>query len=76
MDDDRSLELLAEIRDLQRKHLAMYEEALRNQSESIEAQKGAIQYQRSMVRRVLLLLIPLIIIFLVLAGGTILGLAR
>ena len=75
MENHRIEELLTEMRDLQLSHLELYREALRNQAESIEAQKGAIEYQRTMVRRVLLVLLPLIAIFLVLAMSTMLGLA-
>lgn len=70
MNDDRVVELLTEIRDLQRTHLARYGEALDNQAESIEAQKGAIEYQRTMARRITMVIVPLVVIFLVLAFGT------
>ena len=76
MNDNRIVELLAEIRDLQRTHLERYQEALDNQTESIAAQKGAIEYQRTMAKRLALLIIPLVVIFLVLAFGTMFGALR
>jgi hypothetical protein len=72
--EERTVELLTEIRDLQRTHLQRYEEVLSNQSESIEAQRDAIDYQKRTIRRVMMALIPLIVIFLVLALGTMVGL--
>ena len=71
--EERTLELLTEIRDLQRIHLERYEEALRNQAESIEAQRDAIEYQKRTIRRVLMALVPLIVLFLILALGTLVG---
>ncbi len=71
--EERTLELLTEIRDLQRIHLERYEEALRNQAESIEAQRDAIEYQKRTIRRVLMALVPLIVLFLILALGTMVG---
>lgn len=59
MNNDRIIELLEEIRDLQRRHATNQEEAIRNQQESIERQRGAIQYQRQLARRLLLVMIPL-----------------
>jgi hypothetical protein len=73
MRDEPVVELLTEIRDLQRTHLERYEEALRNQSESIAAQKQAIEFQRSMTRRLVRIFIPLVVTFLLLAGATMLG---
>ncbi len=73
MSDERVVELLTEIRDLQRTHLEKYEEALRNQAESIAAQKQAIEFQRSMTRRLVRIFIPLVVIFLLLAGAIMLG---
>lgn len=70
VNEERVVELLTEIRDLQRTHLDRYGEALRNQEESIEAQKGAIEYQRTMAKRIALLIIPLVVIFVILAFGT------
>jgi hypothetical protein len=76
MIEDRVVELLTEIRDLQRTHLERYQEALDNQAESIEAQKSAIEYQRTMAKRLALLIIPLVVIFLILAFGTMFGVVR
>ena len=73
MSEDRVVELLTEIRDLQNTHLERYQEALDNQAESIVAQKGAIEYQRTLAKRLALLIIPLVVIFLILAFGTMLG---
>jgi hypothetical protein len=73
MNEDRVVELLTEIRNLQRTHLERYQEALDNQAESIVAQKGAIEYQQTMAKRVALLIIPLVVIFLILAFGTMFG---
>jgi hypothetical protein len=42
MDDDRVVRLLEEIRDLQCQHIANYQEALRNQQESIRFQPAAM----------------------------------
>ena len=42
MSDERVVERLTEIRDLNRTHLERYEEALHNKAESIAAQKQAI----------------------------------
>jgi len=39
MSDDEIVQLLKEIRDLQRQHLEHYKEALRNQQESIQMQR-------------------------------------
>lgn len=73
MNEDRVVELLTELRDLQSTHLERYQEALDNQAESIAAQKGAIEYQRTMAKRLALLIIPLVVIFLILAFGMMFG---
>jgi CHASE3 domain sensor protein len=46
MPDDRVIQLLEEIRDLQRQHVERYSEALRNQQESIRLQQAAIRRVR------------------------------
>jgi CHASE3 domain sensor protein len=46
MNDDRSIRLLEEIRDLQRQHVERYGEALRNQQESIRLQQAALRRVR------------------------------
>jgi len=54
MTDDQIVQLLREIRDLQQQHLERYQEALRNQQESIQMQR---EWQVSASRRLRLLLI-------------------
>ena len=54
MTDDQIVQLLREIRDLQRQHLERYQEALRNQQESIQMQR---EWQERASRRLRLLLI-------------------
>jgi CHASE3 domain sensor protein len=46
MPDDRVIQLLEEIRDLQRQHVERYSEALRNQQESIRLQQAALRRVR------------------------------
>ena len=46
MPDDRVIQLLEEIRDLQRQHVQRYSEALRNQQESIRLQQAALRRVR------------------------------
>lgn len=46
MNDDRVLRILEEIRDLQRANVANYQEALRNQHESITLQQAAVRRVR------------------------------
>jgi hypothetical protein len=46
MNDDRVLRVLEEMRDLQRQHLASYEDALRNQQESIRLQQAGLKRVR------------------------------
>jgi hypothetical protein len=41
MNDDRVLRVLEEMRDLQRQSVANYQEALRNQQESIKLQQNS-----------------------------------
>jgi hypothetical protein len=53
MDDDRVVRLLEELRDLQRQHVANYQEALRNQAESIALQKEAVRRYRILAGGVL-----------------------
>lgn len=63
-DDPRVLEVLQEIRDVQRKHFDLYQEAVRNQEESIRAQQEAIRFQKVSMQRVSLIAVPLIAIVL------------
>jgi len=46
MTDDRVIQLLEEIRDLQRSHVERYSEALRNQEESIRLQQAGLRRVR------------------------------
>ena len=46
MDDDRVVRILEEMRDLQRQNLSRYEEALRNQQESIRLQQAGLRRVR------------------------------
>ena len=46
MSDDRVVRLLEEVRDLQRQHVANYQEALRNQTESIRLQQAGLRRVR------------------------------
>jgi len=46
MSDDQVVRLLEEIRDLQRQHVANYQEALRNQTESIRLQQAGLRRVR------------------------------
>jgi hypothetical protein len=67
-DDQRVLEVLQEIRDVQREHFALYQEAVRNQGVSIRAQQEAIEFQKTSIRRVSLIALPLIAVVLGLLG--------
>jgi len=64
MNDDRIVELLTEIRDLQQRHFDTYRTAVKNQEESIRAQKEAIAFQKTTTRRLTLGLIPIVAIVL------------
>lgn len=65
MDDtDRIIEVLEEIRDTQRRHFELYQEAVRNQEDSIRAQHEAIRFQKVTTRRLMFGLLPLIAIVL------------
>jgi CHASE3 domain sensor protein len=46
MNDDRVLQVLEEMRDLQRQNLANYQVALRNQEESIKLQQAGLRRVR------------------------------
>jgi len=54
VDDDRIVKVLEEMRDLQRQHLAQYQEAVRNQQEAIAIQRQAT---RRVVRLAVLVVI-------------------
>jgi hypothetical protein len=59
MSDDEIVQLLKEIRDLQRQHLEHYKEALRNQQESIQMQRE----WRVMATRRLRIIIAIVVLF-------------
>jgi len=63
-DDPRVLEILQDIRDVQREHFELYQTAVKNQEESIRAQQEAIRFQKTSMRRVTLIALPLIAIVL------------
>jgi hypothetical protein len=44
--EEQVIQLLEEIRDLQKAHVENYKDALRNQEESIGIQKGAVRRQK------------------------------
>lgn len=46
MNDDRVLQVLEEMRDLQRQNMVNYQEALRNQQESIKLQQAGLRRVR------------------------------
>jgi hypothetical protein len=46
MAEEQVIELLEEIRDLQKLHVENYKDALKNQQESIEIQKRALRRQK------------------------------
>jgi hypothetical protein len=46
VENNEVVELLREIRDLQRLHVENYKEAVRNQQEALEAQRKATRFQR------------------------------
>jgi CHASE3 domain sensor protein len=61
--DDQVIQLLQEIRDLQRQHMDNYQDALRNQREAIAMQKNALRRVRwllGMIAVLVLCLVPLI----------------
>lgn len=74
MDDDRAIEILEDIRDVQRRHFEAYQQAVRNQEESIRQQAEAIRFQKVTTRRLALALIPLFAILLGLVLWLLLGL--
>ena len=60
METDRAVKLLEEIRDAQKEHLELYKQAFVNQKESVQNQQEAITYQRTMFKRVTLVILPVI----------------
>ena len=47
MPEEQVIKLLEEIRDLQKLHVENYKDALKNQQESIDIQKGVVRRQRN-----------------------------
>ena len=67
MTDDRIVQVLEEIRDLQRQHMERYGEALRNQQESIRLQHAGLRRVRVILgfaTVVLLLAVGMLILLL------------
>jgi hypothetical protein len=67
MTDDRIVQVLEEIRDLQRQHVERYGEALRNQQESIRLQQAGLRRVRVILgfaTVVLLLAVGMLILLL------------
>ena len=60
MDEGRISKLLEEIRDLQSEHLALYRTALETQQESVRSQREAIAFQRIMMKRLSLIILPVL----------------
>ena len=65
MSDDEIVQLLKEIRDLQRQHLEHYKEALRNQQESIQMQR---EWRESASRRLRIFLVVVTLLLLAMWG--------
>jgi len=65
MSDDEIVQLLKEIRDLQRQHLEHYKEALRNQQESIQMQR---EWRESATRRLRIFLVVVTLLLLAMWG--------
>lgn len=64
MDDERTIHLLQEIRDIQRDHLEAYRRGLQNQEESVRMQREMQDDYRRRMRMVFIL----VAVVLVLAG--------
>ncbi len=61
MAEERVIQLLEEIRDLQKLHVENYKDALKNQQESIDLQKRAVRRQKITLVVFGLLLVALLI---------------
>jgi hypothetical protein len=61
MGDDQIIALLTEIRDLQKQHMARYNDALEKQQAAIKLQKSAVLWQRIAVTAFLLIVIGVIV---------------
>ena len=67
MDTDRAIQLLEEIRDLQRQQVASYQQALRNQEEAVRAQREAMaRGRRLQVALGIVIAVVLVIVVLLL----------
>ena len=64
MTDDRIVQLLEEIRDLQRQHVANYQEALRNQQEAIGIQRAATRRVMRFATALMVLVVVLVAVFI------------
>ena len=64
MNDDRVVKLLEEMRDLQRQHVANYQDALRNQQEAIGMQRAATRRVMRYATILLVMLALLIVVFI------------
>ena len=62
MTDERMIALLEEIRDLQRQQVENSTVALRNQQHSIDKQQGAIEFYRTVTRRLTIVIVPLLLV--------------
>jgi len=63
VNDDRTIRLLEEIRDLQRQHLENYKEGLRNQRESIELSREFSEQAARRLRVTMIILVVLVAVF-------------
>jgi len=59
--DEQVIKLLEEIRDLQKLHVENYKDALKNQQEAIQLQKGAVRRQKITLIVIGLLLAALLV---------------
>jgi hypothetical protein len=66
MSEEQMIQLLQEIRDLQRQQVENSTVALRNQQDSIEKQRRAIEYYRTVTRRLTIVSAPLLLVVLAL----------
>ena len=57
MADEQVIALLQEIRDLQKLHIQNYQDALKNQQESIAIQRSAVRRQRTALLLLFVLLV-------------------
>ncbi len=69
MAEEQVIKLLEEIRDLQKLHVENYKDALQNQQEAIQLQRGAVRRQKITLIVVALLLTALLV-FSILSSHT------